>query len=179
MRLPLSLVFAALLAVVPIRASAQTSTNDLLGLKAAGFSDDILIALIQTDGSMFTLAPDDLIFLKHQGVSERLMLAMLATRPPTAVAAPTQPEPVVVHVDQTVTQTVEQRVEAPRERTRTVHVPVPVVISAPRVRAERAPEPVYWGFGGKPRPGSWAPSTPVAPVKKPGSGSAGGGGGSF
>lgn len=172
MRLPLSLALAALLAVVPVPASAQTSINDLVGLKAAGFSDDILIALIQTDGSVYTLSSDDLIFLRYQGVSERLMLAMLATRQPKPAAAPVQTEPVVVHVDQQVTQHVEQRVEAPPERTRIVHVPVaiPVVVPA-RVVAPRLAEPVYWGFGGKLRTGSWEPSpSGSVPPKKPGGG---------
>lgn len=173
MRLPLNLALTALLVAVPAQASAQTSINDLLGLKAAGFSDAILIALIQTDGSSYVLSSDELIFLRHQGLSERLMLAMLATRQPKPAVAPVQAEPVVVHVDQTVTQTVEQRVEAPRERTRVVHVPVvvPVVVPTQPVLRQQV-EPVYWGFGGKARPGSWdPPPTASGPPKKPGGGS--------
>jgi hypothetical protein len=35
-------------------------------------------------------------------------------------------------------------------------VVVPVAVIVPIKPAE----PVYWGFGGKPRPGSWKPQTP-------------------
>jgi hypothetical protein len=150
-------------------AAPETTIQDLLGLQAAGMTDDILIGLIQSSGTVFTLTADDLIYLRQQGLTERVLLAMLNTRrlPPPAVvpqqvAVPltqARPEPVVVNVDQDVRQsvTVERESEPRRVRTQVVPVAVPVPVrgrrTAPRVEAK----PVYWGFGGQRRPDSWDP----------------------
>jgi hypothetical protein len=175
-----------LLLITASTAAAQTSIRDLVSLRAAGLSDDILIALIESDDSVFRLTADQVIDLRRQGLSERVILAMLATprklvqppvapheRPDPAVFAPERtrherlpepdPEPlppVTIHV----TQIVEQRVEAPEER-RTRYVQVPVVVPVP-VRQLRtsdepkpAPAPTYWGWGGRQAPGTWQPSS--------------------
>jgi uncharacterized membrane protein YgcG len=176
MRLMLNVLVAAALLAVPARASAQTSMNDLLGLKAAGFTDDLLIATFQSDGTIYYLTAADLIYLREQGLGERVLLAMLATRaaardataPPFAtddaaglafepqVVATLQDrqEPVVVTVEQTVMQTVEQRSEPRAHRPSQIVVPVAVPVA---VRQTPAPKPVYWGFGGQRRPDTWAP----------------------
>jgi hypothetical protein len=163
------LLASALMLALPGPAQAQTSIRDLVGLQAAGFSDDLLIATFRSDGTVYYLTADDLIYLRQQGISERVLLAMLATRdnamparPAVPVAPPVEPapamnfpepEPVVVNV----TQQVEQRVEVPSPQV--VHVPVVVPVPT-RVdtRPRKAPEPVYWGFGGQRRPGTWGPS---------------------
>ena len=188
MRPMLSLILAsALMLAIPGSAQAQTSMRDLLGLQAAGFSDDLLIATFRSDGTVYYLTADDLIFLRQQGLSERVLLAMLATRdnamparpavpasPPIAEPEPStdqpDPAPVVLNVTQEVTQDVEQRVEAPR----VVHVPVVVPVPT-RVdtRPRKAPEPVYWGFGGQRRPDTWGPSR--TPSRSGGGGKPGGG----
>ena len=74
-----SVLFVLMLAV-PATAESATSIRDLVQLKAAGLSDDILIALIQSDGSVFNLTADDIIEVRRQGLSEPVILAMLATR---------------------------------------------------------------------------------------------------
>ena len=57
-----SVLFVLMLAV-PATAESATSIRDLVQLKAAGLSDDILIALIQSDGSVFNLTADDIIIV--------------------------------------------------------------------------------------------------------------------
>ena len=131
-------LLAALLVVGPAATLAHAVTvADLINLRANGVSDDILVALIQTDGTVFKLAADDIIDLKKRGLSDRVLLAMLLNgkRVPmnSSVAAGTEPaapkpasdaavtdasqpaqraeadrQTPVVNVTQTVTQTVEQ-----------------------------------------------------------------------
>jgi hypothetical protein len=71
----------------------------------------------------------------------------------------------------TVTQSNVQKVEQPtRYETRTTYVPVYVPVAVPAVRQAPPPPPVYWGFGGQLRPGSWQPAPDPAqttPDKKP------------
>lgn len=174
-----SLVLLGALLVMPARAGAQTSIDSLLGLKTAGFSDDLLIATFQSDGTVYHLTAEDLIFLRQQGISERVLIAMLETRrPPAAVPvagsvalapAPPQPAQVVPPVVE-VTQHVEQRVEveAPRQTPRTIYVPVPVTY-VPRDPQPKV-DPVYWGYGGRPRPSRVPTSSSSGGETKPGGG---------
>jgi hypothetical protein len=68
---------------------ADSGIRDLLLLKDAGLSDDILIDLIQSDGSVFYLKAADIIDLHKQGLSDRVIRAMLATaRKPAPPAVP-------------------------------------------------------------------------------------------
>lgn len=159
-------------------AALAVSIRDLIKLKAAGLGDDVLIALIESDGSVFNLGADDVLSLKDQGLGEKLIIAMLRTArkapprpslpaaemPPPDVVLPPAPSdetqqvaqvaPVVVNVQQTV----EQHVEQPRVETRTVHVPVPIAVPVfvrHRQSEKATPAPVYWGFGGQRRPDTW------------------------
>lgn len=194
-----TLAAVTLALLIPVSAaSAQTSIRDLVTLEAAGVSDDILIALMESDGSIFKLTAQDVLDLRRQGLSERVILAMLGTArriAPATTGRDRQAAPVVadepaevvgveeggtparrearVDVDAeppvtvNVTQQVEQHVEAPRREVRTeyVQVPVPVLVGPVRHRPEpRAPEPVYWGWGGKQAPGTW--QAPREPEKK-------------
>ncbi len=79
MRLALRLLFSALVLVGPLagRASAVT-VQELLDFRGK-LSDDILIALIESDGSVFHLSISDVAKLRDQGLSERVILAMLKT----------------------------------------------------------------------------------------------------
>ncbi len=57
----------------------QTLTNDtILKLAKAGMGDDVVINMINTQPSGFSLAADDLIALKTGGVSDKVIAAMLA-----------------------------------------------------------------------------------------------------
>jgi hypothetical protein len=146
MRCSLPLVLAAALAFTPSAAAASNVTaDDLVKLSAAGLNDDVLVALIESDGAVFKLSADDILTLRQRGLSQPVILAMLrtATRPApgtaTAATAPRDQRPApltppvattatseVVTVDTppgppppvvvNVTQQVDQRVEQPRPR---------------------------------------------------------------
>ena len=84
------LVFSALL--VPASAGAVTA-RDIIELSKAGLPDDVLIAVIDADRTVFTLDKDQILELKSAGVSKAVLLKMLRTRrqfdtPPPAPAAP-------------------------------------------------------------------------------------------
>jgi hypothetical protein len=185
-------VVAALL-LLPITATAQTLTiRDLVALNQAGLGDDVLIALIEADGSVFRLSPLDVLELKKQGLSDPLLIKMIQTVKPAPLPPPPAPPrdsharyddpdpspaprpaaPPPVVVQQTVVQ--EVRVEAPRQPREREYVQVPVYVPVavqPR-RPVKEPEPVYWGFGGQRRPDSWEPAKTTPDKPKP----AGGGG---
>jgi hypothetical protein len=185
MRLLTPILLAGVLLVGPAAGQASAVTiADLINLKANGLSDQILIALIESDGSVFRLTADDVIDLRKRGLSETVLIAMLLTATKAdrdRAAAPDSPfadgrqgvirqdrtlqtsQPTTVNVHQTVTQSVQQY---PQE-TETVYVPVPVAVPVavlpPRPRAE----PVYWGYGGQRRPDSWNDPPDRKPDPKP------------
>ena len=95
-----------LLALVPSPASAVT-TKDVVSLSKAGVSDEVLLALIDRDKTIFTLDPDQLIALRNEGVSEAVVLAMLksgrqeppdapSTRPPQTPLVSAEPDVLIV-----------------------------------------------------------------------------------
>jgi hypothetical protein len=168
---------AVLLLAAPLsaRPAAAATIEDLLGLKAHGLGDDIIVALIQTDGSEFHLTAADIIALRQAGLSDVVIRAMIETtrRAPEPVDAPAvpveadrqvpagalfdrsdAPAPVDVPVVEVVGAAPEPVV---------VPVPVPVVVPvAVPVRHRRPPEPpapVYWGWGRQLRPDAWQPAT--------------------
>jgi hypothetical protein len=148
--------------------------RDLVDFSRQGLSDDLLIALVEADKSVFHLSASDVKSLKDQGLSDRLLIHLLQTpslRPEPegrlfiadAPARPAARAPAPPHV------TVIERVE-------TVAVPVYVPVAAPRrvhspdrgrdrdgdgrdrdeARRPSKPAPVeFWGYGGKQRPDSW------------------------
>ncbi len=171
-RLALAMSFA--LGVSAGVASAATTAAQLVELSRAGLGDDILIALIQTDGSTFQLTAADILALHGQGLSDRVIRAMQETgrTPPSAPVRPAAvalpvarevaddpapaPAPATVNVYQTVTQ----NVEAPGAQAFQPYysIPVfPVYASAPIVPARHVIAPIYWGWGGQRRPDSWQP----------------------
>lgn len=97
-----TLVFLAAL-LLPVSASA-VSVRDIIELTKAGLSDDILIAVIEADRTVFTLDKDQILELKKAGVSKAVLLKMIRTRielEPTPEAPPStdtyrQPEVVVI-----------------------------------------------------------------------------------
>jgi hypothetical protein len=159
-----SVVLFFALGLTPGTASAATTPDQLVALSRAGLDDDILIALIETDGSIFHLTVDDIIELHRQGLSSRVIRAMIETarmsNPAPVARAPeaqrsdapppvrTEQPPAPVIVNQIVTQEVETPV---------VHqaVPVYVPVFVRRPEPPRPEPPVYWGWGGKRRPDSW------------------------
>jgi hypothetical protein len=67
------------------------STRDLIELSKAGLGDEVLVALIEADGTVFNLDAPRILELRAEGVSERVITAMLknAARPlPASPRAP-------------------------------------------------------------------------------------------
>jgi hypothetical protein len=160
-RLLTPLVLVLLLGSV---APAQAVTlRDLIDLSRSGLSDDILIALVEAEQSVFRLDAVDIQQLKQQGLSDRLLVHLLQTpalraeavRHGHVVPAPAlAPAPVVRHEPDVV---VIDRVE-------TIAVPVYIPVVVPRhkgrspdsvERGRKPAAPVYWGYGGKRRPDAW------------------------
>jgi hypothetical protein len=171
------------------RAEAVTA-KDIIDLNRAGLGEEVLLALIEVDGSLFTIDADTLKKLKSAGVTDRVIEAMVrsgrtpqAPPPPAFEPQPSQPQVVVIEHERPVVQQ--------------VAVPVPVYIptyvrarrhghqgqtvltpfdpspgfgadAPPPYRQKRA-EPVYWGWGGKLRPDAWkpAPATDQRDLPKP------------
>jgi hypothetical protein len=77
----------ALLAGLPLAASAQVTKEDLKKLTAAGISDDVILSYVKTNGGLAKLSADDVIELKQAGASEKLLATVLAGVP---AAAPMQ-----------------------------------------------------------------------------------------
>jgi hypothetical protein len=173
------IAFAAVFALTAGRVEALT-IRDLIELTKAGLGDEVLIALIEVDRRVFSLDPATLRQLKEAGVSEPVIVALIRsgrTAPVEPVQAPPAPEPeprkpeviVVDHHDPAPAPApVAYPVYVPvvsdfyggrRETVRTtlqtdqglVRARVPVPYNC--VKAA----PVYWGFGGRLRPGSWQP----------------------
>ncbi len=167
-----------LVALIPVRADALT-VRDVLELSRAGLGEDIILALIEVDRSVFPIDTPTLRRLKDAGVGERVILAMIRSQrtPPLEPVMelnapreipPAQPPQVIV---------IDHREEP---RVREVLVPVPVYVpvfrrhrgdgvdvhsvrdhSDPRTdwmhQPRKAAEPVYWGWDGKLRPDAWKP----------------------
>jgi hypothetical protein len=175
----LVLFLLVLLPLAPARAEAVT-VRDIIELTHAGLGDDVLLALIEVDQSVFAIDAATLTRLKEAGVSDRVILAMVRSGRTPAPAAdaqlppPVSPDPVqpVVVIDH-------------HETVREVSVPVAVPVYVPVVpvapgrlidhavagdrfadrridrpfleREREKQEPVYWGWGGKLRPDAWKP----------------------
>lgn len=169
-----------------VRADALT-LREVIDLSRAGLGDDVLVALIEVEKSVFAIDHQTIKLLKAEGLSERVMIAMIksgrAEPPPPPVPAVAAPPPAVPPV-----VVIEHHVEHEQPRVREVVVPVavPVYVQVPVSRhvrshgiAERSAllphqlprlpihvqeserpktaEPVYWGWGGKLRPDAWNP----------------------
>ena len=143
-------------------ARADTTASQLVDLSRAGLSDDILVELIESDGSTFQLTAADVLALHREGLSDKVIVAMARTakkaKPveapaaaPAPASAPAPAPPTVVNVHQTVTQ----HVEAPLRQSKPSYaVPIAVPVYLP-VTPVAKPQPVYWGWGGQRRPDSW------------------------
>jgi len=171
------LLFVAVLALSPVRADALT-VRDILELSRAGLGEEILLALIDVDRSVFPIDTATLKSLKAAGVSERVIVAMVrsARTPPPVPAEPAietempsrQQEPQVIVIEhQGPPQIREVPVAVPvyipvvRHSHHTDDTPDPRQPGHEHATAKDKPdkpvEPVYWGWGGKLRPDAWKP----------------------
>jgi hypothetical protein len=175
-----------ILPLLPARAEALT-VAEVIDLKRAGLTDEILLALIEVDARVYSIDKATLTELKNAGVSERVIVAMIRsgrTQPvqpaapvPSEPVGPPPPQVIVIEHDQPVVREVAVPVAVPvyvpvitHVRTRhRANVPfnpaVPPVVPTiglnaipESVQRQKAPEPVYWGWGGKLRPDAWKPA---------------------
>ena len=79
---------AMLLAAGTPDSAWAVSTRDLIELSKAGLGDEVLVALIEADGTVFNLDAPRILELRAAGISERVITAMLrnASRPTSASA---------------------------------------------------------------------------------------------
>lgn len=175
------------LALSAARAEA-VSVRDVIELSKAGLSDPVILALIEVDRTVFTIDTATLKQLKEAGVSDAVIVAMirsgretLPAEPQPVPSAPPAPEPsqppvvVIDHHDpapQPVVYPVAVPVYVPvatgygRRRGDTVTTTISTDQGIVRARVPVPPncvkaQPVYWGFDGKLRPGSWEPPPTV------------------
>lgn len=133
-----SVAFALLIALpLTVGRAEAVSTRDLIELSRAGLGDEVLLALIEVHGTIFSLDAAGIRDLKAAGVSERVIVAMLRSgRESTpadaawagAAGAPTcdaAPPPQVIVID---------RQPPPEPAVVAVPVPVywPIVVSPPK-----------------------------------------------
>lgn len=188
MRSLVGLAAVLLLTLAPTRANALT-VRDVIELTRAGLGDEILLALLDVDPSVFPIDSATLKGLKEAGVSERVIIAMIRSARLPAVA----PEPVPIEHSAPAPEpqvVVIEHHDPPQVREVEVPVAVPVYIpvatrghhnsghdrspsdhtgdsadDSHRERGKRS-EPVYWGNGGKLRPDAWQPSSSDRSTKK-------------
>ena len=151
-----------LLALIDVdRSVFQIDTETLKQLKQAGVSEPVIVAMIRSGRTPPAIEPaqpiEPIPMEPEPAVSEPQVIVIDHHDPPPAPIAYPVPIAVPVYV------TAPTRRSAARDTVQTTietdqgvvkaRVPVP----ANCVKAE----PVYWGFGGKLRPGSWEPPTTV------------------
>lgn len=177
-------VLLALVAVAAGPAEAVT-VRDVIELSKAGLSDQVLLALIEVDPRVFTIDTPTLKQLKDAGVTDAVIVALIRSgRAPRAREPQLVPEPAPVAVATPAPEVIViDHHDAPAPIAVPYPVAVPVYVQVPTRRfpgrdtitttfptdvglvKARVPvpancvkaEPVYWGFGGKLRPGSWEP----------------------
>lgn len=76
MRAMLPAICLALLTSFAQPASAVTR-EEIVRLAKSGVSDEVILALVDRDKTIFALTPEDLVALKRDGVSEGVLVAML------------------------------------------------------------------------------------------------------
>jgi outer membrane biosynthesis protein TonB len=158
-------VITILLALPAARAEALT-IRDVVELTKAGLSDDVLLALIDVDRTVFTIDTPTLKMLKDAGVSEPVIIAMIRSGRSTPPEPQALPEPQAIEAAPAPVPE-PQPVQPPEPAVREVPVPVPVPVAVPVavpvvVAPERRPRHEcvhyeYWGFEGKLRPDAYAP----------------------
>jgi hypothetical protein len=81
MRSRLLVLVLTLLTVTGAARAEAVTIRDIVELTRAGLSDDVLVALIEADGTIFSLDAPKILELREAGVSERVLVAMLRSGP--------------------------------------------------------------------------------------------------
>ena len=148
----LFLLSLILLGCVPAAASAVT-IDEVVALSKSGVSEQVIVAVIERDQTLFTLSPALIMKLQRDGLSDRILLALIKSGhpnepPPPAspvapVAAPVPPPPaiaVVGHGPQPPNVPESDLIAAdategpPLPVPPPVFVPVPVIVPVPQVK---------------------------------------------
>lgn len=166
------------------------NARDVIELTKAGLGEPVLLALIEVDRSIFAIDAATIKQLKEAGVTDGVILAMIRSgreTPPPPEPAPDLPPPppseppvpVIDNHDAPPPEPVFYPVAVPvyvpyaiapfdGRRAQGSTVKATIATDQGLVKA-RLPvpancvkaEPVYWGWGGKLRPGSWEPPPTV------------------
>jgi hypothetical protein len=142
----IALFVLPLITLFPLSANALT-VRDVIELTRAGLGEEIILALIEVDPSVFPIDTETLKTLKDAGVSPRVIVAMVRsgrTQPPPAADQPPPiiedaraPEPQVIVIDHHDPQIQQVPIAVP------VYVPFPVTTHRTHVddRIRNAPDP--------------------------------------
>lgn len=79
-------------ATVACAQALPPGVQDVVKLKQAGLSDEVILAQIRNSGAAYNLTADQIIYLKNQGVSQMVIQTLIGGNPaatPTVNAAPT------------------------------------------------------------------------------------------
>lgn len=151
----LFLLMLALLGCVPATASAVT-IDEVVALSKNGVSEQVIVAVIERDQTLFTLSPALIMKLQRDGLSDRILLALIKSgRPsepplpagpvvPAAASVPPPPAIVIVGHGAQLPNTSESDSMAadaaqflpPVPVPAPVFVPVPIVVSVPSVNPQ-------------------------------------------
>ncbi len=155
-----------LLALIEVHRSVFPIDRETLKmLKAAGVGDNVVVAMIRSGRDPSPAppppppAPTPSVIVDRGDGTPELIIKDRAPEQTRVVVVEDREEPRL------------ERRAAAEERVREVPVAVPVYVPVPTRRhvqrpdPPKAPEPVYWGFGGKLRPDAWKPAEPPAPPK--------------
>ena len=141
-----------LLGCVPATASAVT-IDEVVALSKSGVSEQVIVAVIERDQTLFTLSPTLIMKLQREGLSDRILLALIksgrANEPPVPaspvepMAAPVPPPPLIAVVGHgpqlpNTSEFDSVAVDAtgappPLPDPPPVFVPVPIVVGVPQV----------------------------------------------
>ncbi len=130
----------AFLSLLASRADAVT-IRDLIELSRAGLSDQVLVALIQVDRSVYTLDAATLKELKDAGVSDAVVIAMIRNgrdnAAPVAEESPVEPPAVPAQDPQPQVVVIDHHDPVVQEVPVAVPVAVPVFVSRPHAHTTR------------------------------------------
>ena len=165
-----TLLAGGLLAGPLLTPASAVTVEELFSLKANGLSDDILMALIESDGSVFELLPEDVVTLYRRGLSERVILTMIGTSRRVHQSQAEAETVTPIRTQETVVQPVQvMNHSSPVEVYVPVAVPVNVYVPVESRRPDRSHQPdrstTFWGFGGQLRPDAWAQPRQREPEK--------------
>ena len=142
----------ALLGCVPATASAVT-IDEVVALSKSGISEQVIVAVIERDQTLFSLSPTLIMKLQREGLSDRILLALIKSgrpnEPPVPaspvepMAAPVPPPPLIAVVGHgpqlpNTSEFDSVAVDAtgaspPLPDPPPVFVPVPIVVGVPQV----------------------------------------------